>query len=98
MTNFGKKGEDSIFFGEEFELAKITETGITGSQGDATKLEILWQEVANGVELYVESVASAGSGTSDTVDLTKVTLVGVTGEDLEAGFDNGLFSLGDFVA
>lgn len=98
VRDFGLEGEDSIFFGEGFTLFEITgNVGITGNHGDVNTLEILWQQVGNNVELWVEAEAFAGNG-SGTADLTKVTLVGVNGSDLQDNLDNGLLSLGEVVA
>lgn len=98
VNGFGLEGEDTIFFGEGFTLFDATGLDITKSGiGNADVLEIIWQQVGNNVELYVEAQAFSGSVTG-TDELTKVTLVGVNGSDLQDNLDNGQLSLGDLLA
>lgn len=100
VTNFGKAGEDSIFFGEGFKLVEVdgkVDMATAKDIGEVDALEIFWQQKGGNVELYVEAVEFAGTA-SGNADLTKVTLVGVNGSDLQDNLDNGLLSLGDLVA
>lgn len=90
LVGFGTSGEDKIFFGEGFSLVEITgDQGINGNLGDASALEIFWEQEGNNVNLYVETETFGGSA-SGVSDVVKVTLTGVDAaninDELSAGF------------
>ncbi|MFA6761246.1 MAG: hypothetical protein WCR69_09410, partial [Sulfuricurvum sp.] len=89
LTNFGAKGNDTIFFGSSFTGGLKEITKVANDNGDAGKLEIFWLQNGADVEIYVEQKAFAGNGSTDA-DLVKVTLSGVTGADLSLNDDGFL--------
>lgn len=97
LTDFGKAGQDSIFFNDTFTLVALGDDKITDKVGDQNVLEIFWVQNGTNVDLYVEAETFAGNGSTEA-DLTKVTLVGVNGSEIQDNLDNGLLTLGDFVA
>lgn len=85
---FGQQGEDRLFVGEADELVVLTTQNINNqSVGSSSTLEVFAQQTATGVDLWVEKQAFAGNASS-TSDLVKITLSGVTADDLvlEDGF------------
>lgn len=95
LSSFGNNGEDNIFFGKEFSLVEVNADGITGDNGDANALEIFWEQGGADLNLFVEGRATAGNGSSDSVDLTQVTLTGVDAADLQDNLaTNGFLTAG----
>lgn len=90
IVNFGKAGEDKIYFGSGFELVALGDNEITDRVGASDQLEIFWEDTSAGLVLYVEAEAEAGrdTGAAAVENITTITLAGVSGEDvsLEGGF------------
>lgn len=91
LANFGKDGDDKIFFGDSFAGGLKEITKVADDNGDASALEIFWLQVGTKVELYVEQKTFAGNGSTDS-DMVKVTLTGVDGADLS--LENGFLTIG----
>ncbi|WP_404375193.1 hypothetical protein [Vreelandella aquamarina] len=93
MSDFGADGEDQIFFGEGFTLVEL-EDGQSMSQnvGDASALEIFWEQDGDDLQLYVESETFGGNSTGDA-EITQVTLVGFNADDI-TGFEGGFLTAG----
>ncbi|MFA6761222.1 MAG: hypothetical protein WCR69_09285 [Sulfuricurvum sp.] len=95
ITSFGKDvkdgGADYLVSGEYTNLVKLDVESVgatTKFNGVADKLEVFAVETSTGVDLYFENQAAAGNLTYDATNFTKITLNGVTSDDL--GFDGGM--------
>ena len=104
VQDFGANGTDRIYFGEEtytFVLMGEDEV-IADANGSASQLEIFAVEDATlgagigGVKLYIEGIASAGTGSSDA-DMTQIDLIGVDLADLSFNSINSILVAGEYV-
>lgn len=91
IANFGKAGEDKIYFGSDFELVALGDNEITDRVGAADQLEIFWEETSSGLTLYVEAGAEAGRDLN-TDEITTIELTGVSFEDVN--FSGGFLTAG----
>lgn len=91
IANFGASGEDSIFFGSDFELVALGDGEITDRVGASDQLEVFWAQDGNDLMLYVESDAEAGRDT-DVANVTTIELTGVSFDDID--FAGGFLSAG----
>jgi hypothetical protein len=92
VTDFAADGTDRLVFGEGYTFVEMGEDETTADAlGDVSVLEIFAQETETGVTLYVEGIASAGTG-SGTQDLTTVEIDGVTLADLSFEDASGILS------
>ncbi|WP_313506141.1 hypothetical protein [Stutzerimonas kunmingensis] len=90
LANFGLSGEDKIFFGGDFKFVGLADDkAITDNVGDASALEILWDQQGSNLVLYVEEETFAGNSSAGAgADITTITLTGVDAADVsfEGGF------------
>lgn len=93
LANFGRSGEDKIFFGEGYTFVALGDDDISGNVGDLNALEIFWAEDATGVTLYVETETFAGNA-SGTNDLIEITLTGVQAADITDDLIEGYLTAG----
>jgi hypothetical protein len=95
LTNFGQTGEDKIFFGADFSLVALgAEEDMTDSVGDASALEIFWDQQGSNLVLWVEEATFAGNGSTEA-DTVKITLTGVSADDIT--FADGFMTAGTAV-
>lgn len=93
VTGFGGVGEDNIFFGDEYSLVQLDGAwDAEDNTGDASALEIFWEQSGANLNLYVETKAFAGNGSSEG-DLVQITLAGVNADDIN--FANGYLTAGE---
>lgn len=87
IANFGARGDDRFYFGDDFELVALGDNEITDRVGAADQLEIFWAQDGTDLVLYVENHPEAGRETIDT-NVTTITLTGVSAEGIafEGGF------------
>lgn len=92
-AGFAASGTDRIFFGEGYSWVEVAEgdDAVADAVGSVSTLEIFAQETAEGVTLYVEEVASAGTGTTDA-DMIQIDLAGLTLADLSFDSASGLLT------
>ncbi|WP_277809984.1 hypothetical protein [Chromohalobacter canadensis] len=94
IGNFGAGGEDKIYFGEGFSLVELGDDAISDNVGDAAAQEIFWEQDGNNVNLYVEAETFGGNSAGEA-DVTKVTLTGVDGADINDELSAGFLSAGE---
>lgn len=96
INGFGEAGDDILYFGGDFTLVSLADLGleITDRVGDNTVMEIFWDQDGADLTLYVEADPAAGFDRDGlaTSQMTTVTLVGVSNEDIV--FENGSLTLG----
>ncbi|HAA46070.1 MAG: outer membrane adhesin-like protein [Halomonas sp. 54_146] len=92
VAQFGAAGEDKIYIGDSFTRVDLASDAVfSKEQGDASTLEVFFQQDGNNAVLTFEDKAFAGSGSSTTEDLTEITLTGVNIEDLS--INNGFITV-----
>ena len=92
FTRFGDKGQDKIFFGDKYTFTALEDgKNITDKVGDASVLEMFWEETAAGLNLYLENESFAGNVTGSG-DIVTVTLTGVSIENVT--FEDGYLTAG----
>ncbi len=86
LLNF--EADDQLFIGEGFARVDLAATDALATQrlGDASVLEVFFQQVGANTVINIEGQAFAGNQLS-TVDITSITLTGVSVEDVS--FENG---------
>jgi hypothetical protein len=93
VSSFAVSGEDRIFFGDEYALVELdAEWDATEATGDASALEIFWEQSGSNLTLYVENKAFAGNG-STAGDITEIEMTGVNAADIE--FSGGYLTAGE---
>jgi hypothetical protein len=103
LSGFGASGQDRIFFGEEYSLVELsdeeageflaTTPDFSSDVGSASALEIFWAQSGSTVELFVETKAFAGNGTSNG-DFVQISLTGGINAD-EFDFSGGYLTNGE---
>jgi hypothetical protein len=93
LTNFGQTGEDKIYFGEGFSLVELGDDAITDNVGDSSAMEIFWEEEGSNLNLYVEAETFGGNSAGES-DVTKITLTGVSAEDITDDLGTGFLTAG----
>lgn len=94
VTSFDADGSDRLYMGAgEYSFVELAETDTipVDNLGSATALEILAEETAVGVTLWVEQVATAGNGTTDS-DMIQVKVDGLDLADLSFDAANGILT------
>ncbi|NWO11378.1 hypothetical protein HLV40_13335 [Chromohalobacter salexigens] len=97
LSGFGDSGEDQIYFGEGFSLVALGDDAIEDNVGDINAQEIFWEQEGSNVNLYVEAETFGGNSAGEA-DVTKVTLTGVDGADINDNLGNGFLTAGTEVA
>jgi len=90
ISGFGLQGEDQLYIGEGFSEQRLADDVTDTRLGDSATLEVFFQQEGNNAAIYVENEAFAGNATNAS-DLTKITLTGVSIDDLQ--FENGYVSV-----
>ena len=103
LSGFGASGQDRIFFGEEYSLVELsseeageflaTTPDFSSDVGSSSGLEIFWAQSGSTVELFVETKAFAGNGTSNG-DFVQISLTGNVNAD-EFDFSGGYLTNGE---
>ena len=89
--------DDFLRFDGSYTFVELGEDDVIGNNlGSASTLEIFAKQVVGGVELYVENIATAGNGTSNT-DITTITLTGVTLDNLSFDQDTSILTASSIV-
>lgn len=88
ISGFGAQGDDVLFLGEGFTRVDLGgSVNLNGSaQGDASVLEVFFQQDGVDAKIYVEGAAFAGSATNGFQG-SVITLTGVAVEDLSLSAD-----------
>lgn len=100
FINFAADGQDSIFFGTEFSLVELSEedgddflaADFTSNVGEEGALEIFWVQNSNDLQLFVETKAFAGNGSTDA-DFVEITLAGINATEID--FTGGYLTSGE---
>lgn len=90
IANFGKAGDDVLFFGEGYSFVSLGDKAITTSVGGVAALEVFYAEVGGSLTLWVENETFGGNLGNET-ELTKIVLTGVKEADFV--FDGTSFTV-----
>lgn len=96
LTDFGKEGVDTIYFGQDkaFSLVEL-ESGasFSSAQGDVATNEVFWQQQGEDLVLHVENTSYAGNE-SHSDNISTITLLGVDASQINADdLENGFLSI-----
>ncbi|WP_277809985.1 hypothetical protein [Chromohalobacter canadensis] len=91
VTETNAEGEvagDRIYVGEQRDV--VTADDITDDLGDASALEAIVVDNGTDTSVFFEEKVFAGNSSSDSADMTEVTLTGVTGGEVSINSDGFL--------